>query len=141
MVMHHIDYLIFVMKFINLCTLEVFHPFFGVFQSLLAAMCILYLSLMPCLHRLQPCEYLEVAESATKFIESKLYDVHAKRLRHSFRNGPSKAPGFLDDYAFLISGLLDLYEYGGRTDWLTWAIELQATQASAISMFEISVSY
>lgn len=87
---------------------------------------------MACFHCLQPREYLEVAETAAKFIKSKLYDVQTKRLRHSFRNGPSKAPGFLDDYAFLISGLLDLYEYGGKISWLTWAIELQATQASDI---------
>lgn len=84
---------------------------------------------MPCLHCLQPHEYLEVAETAAKFIKNKLYDTQTKRLHHSFRNGPSKAPGFLDDYAFLIAGLLDLYEYGGRTDWLTWAIRLQSTQA------------
>lgn len=76
----------------------------------------------------EPNEYLEAANKATRFIMNKLYDVQTKRLRHSFRNGPSKAPGFLDDYAFLISGLLDLYEYGGRTDWLSWAIDLQATQ-------------
>ncbi|XP_058083458.1 uncharacterized protein LOC131231317 isoform X2 [Magnolia sinica] len=75
-----------------------------------------------------PKEYLEVAEKAASFIESRLYEKHTGRLHHSFRNGPSKAPGFLDDYAFLISGLLDLYEFGGGTHWLSWAIELQATQ-------------
>eukprot|EP00268_Persea_americana_P040361 TRINITY_DN4005_c0_g3_i1.p1 TRINITY_DN4005_c0_g3~~TRINITY_DN4005_c0_g3_i1.p1 ORF type:complete len:838 (+),score=178.18 TRINITY_DN4005_c0_g3_i1:85-2598(+) len=75
-----------------------------------------------------PKEYLEVAEKAASFIRSRLYDEHTGRLHHSFRNGPSKAPGFLDDYAFLISGLLDLYEFGGGTNWLSWAIELQATQ-------------
>ncbi|WOL16015.1 spermatogenesis-associated protein 20 [Canna indica] len=75
-----------------------------------------------------PNEYLEVAEKAASFIKSKLYDSSTRRLQHSFRNGPSRAPGFLDDYAFLISGLLDLYEYGGRTNWLSWAIELQTTQ-------------
>lgn len=75
-----------------------------------------------------PSDYLEVADKAARFIKNKLYDVQTRRLHHSFRNGPSKAPGFLDDYAFLISGLLDLYEYGGRTDWLSWAIDLQATQ-------------
>lgn len=75
-----------------------------------------------------PNDYLEVAEKAAFFIKSKLYDVNTKRLQHSFRNGPSSAPGFLDDYAFLISALLDLYECGGRISWLTWAIELQATQ-------------
>ncbi|RVX20797.1 Spermatogenesis-associated protein 20 [Vitis vinifera] len=52
------------------------------------------------------------------FIRKWLYDEQTRRLRHSFRNGPSKAPGFLDDYAFLISGLLDIYEFGGNTNWL-----------------------
>ncbi|URD82176.1 spermatogenesis-associated protein [Musa troglodytarum] len=75
-----------------------------------------------------PNEYLEVAEKAASFIRKNLYDLSTQRLQHSFRNGPSKAPGFLDDYAFLISGLLDLYEFGGKIDWLSWAIELQATQ-------------
>lgn len=75
-----------------------------------------------------PSTYLEVAEKAAFFIKNSLYDEQTCRLQHSFRNGPSKAPGFLDDYAFLISGLLDLYECGGTTEWLSWAIELQATQ-------------
>ncbi|KAK8947138.1 hypothetical protein KSP39_PZI007372 [Platanthera zijinensis] len=75
-----------------------------------------------------PNDYLEVAERAAFFIKSKLYDANTKRLQHSFRNGPSSAPGFLDDYAFLISALLDLYECGGRISWLAWAIKLQATQ-------------
>ncbi|KAF5744158.1 Spermatogenesis-associated 20 [Tripterygium wilfordii] len=76
-----------------------------------------------------PKEYMGVAEKAASFIRRKLYHERLCRLQHSFRNGPSKAPGFLDDYAFLISGLLDLYEFGGRIFWLVWAIELQNTQA------------
>lgn len=75
-------------------------------------------------------DYLFVAEKAADFIKSKLYDEGSHRLTHSYRQGPSQAPGFLDDYAFLISGLLDLYEAGGRTKWLSWAIELQSTQDS-----------
>ncbi|CAD6235031.1 unnamed protein product [Miscanthus lutarioriparius] len=75
-----------------------------------------------------PVEYLEVAENAANFIKEKLYDACSKRLNHSYRNGPSKAPGFLDDYAFLISGLLDLYEFGGKIEWLLWAVQLQVTQ-------------
>ncbi|CAA7398446.1 unnamed protein product [Spirodela intermedia] len=75
-----------------------------------------------------PSEYLEVAEKASAFIRTHLYDEHSHRLTHSFRNGPSKAPGFLDDYAFLIAGLLDLYEFGGAIKWLKWAVDLQATQ-------------
>ncbi|KAF9607389.1 hypothetical protein IFM89_034622 [Coptis chinensis] len=77
-----------------------------------------------------PKEYLEVAAKAASFIQRHLYDVKKRRLNHSFRNGPSKAPAFLDDYAFLISGLLDLYEFGGGINWLSWAIDLQDTQAN-----------
>ncbi|OWM87215.1 spermatogenesis-associated protein 20 isoform X2 [Punica granatum] len=75
-----------------------------------------------------PKEYLQVGERAAAFLRKQLYDETTRRLHHSFRNGPSKAPGFLDDYAFLILGLLDLYECGGSTDWLSWAIQLQETQ-------------
>ncbi|GAB4840937.1 hypothetical protein Ancab_021697 [Ancistrocladus abbreviatus] len=75
-----------------------------------------------------PKEYIEVAEKAASFIHEHLYNKETSRLQHSFRNGPSKAPGFLDDYAFLISGLLDLYELGGRMFWLSWAMRLQDTQ-------------
>nr|XP_043622701.1 spermatogenesis-associated protein 20 isoform X1 [Erigeron canadensis] len=75
-----------------------------------------------------PQEYMEVAKQALLFIKENLYNKQSRRLQHSFRNGPSKAPGFLDDYAFLISGLLDVYEYGGEISWLSWAVELQETQ-------------
>ncbi|KAL5561535.1 hypothetical protein UlMin_031282 [Ulmus minor] len=75
-----------------------------------------------------PKEYIEVAEKAASFIRKQLYNEQTHRLQHSFRNGPAKAPGFLDDYAFLISGLLDLYEFGGASNWLVWATELQDTQ-------------
>ncbi|MED6206590.1 hypothetical protein PIB30_028307 [Stylosanthes scabra] len=61
----------------------------------------------------EPKEYMQIAEKAALFIKKQLYNAKTQRLNHSFRNSPSKAPGFLDDYAFLISGLLDLYEDGG----------------------------
>ncbi|KAL3647965.1 hypothetical protein CASFOL_008933 [Castilleja foliolosa] len=75
-----------------------------------------------------PKEYMEVAEKAATFIQKNLYDQQTRKLQHSFRMGPSKAPGFLDDYAFLISALLDLYEFGSSISWLSWAIELQHVQ-------------
>ena len=37
-------------------------------------------------------------------------------------------PGFLDDYAFIICGLLDLYEATLQLEWLKWAEELQLRQ-------------
>jgi uncharacterized protein YyaL (SSP411 family) len=78
--------------------------------------------------KFQPEEYLRIAGKAASFIRNQLYNAETHRLQHSFRNSPSKAPGFLDDYAFMISGLLDLYEFGCEINWLLWAIELQETQ-------------
>lgn len=87
----------------------------------------------------QPKEYLAAAERAAHFVKSKLYNEKTKRLTRSFRNGPSKAPGFLDDYAFLIAGLLDLFECGGDYKWLQWALELQTSQVSlCCALFIIS---
>lgn len=93
------------------------------------------------LSKFQPKEYLEVGERAAAFLRKQLYDERTRRLHHSFRNGPSKAPGFLDDYAFLILGLLDLYECGGSTDWLAWAIQLQETQVKEIRRCKSRLSF
>lgn len=39
--------------------------------------------------------------------------------------GIAKTEGFADDYAFLIRGLLDLFEAGQDPQWLEWAWQLQ----------------
>ncbi len=46
------------------------------------------------------------------------------RLMRSWRNGVLGVPGFLDDYAFLISGLLELYESTFDPRWLREATRL-----------------
>ena len=40
----------------------------------------------------------------------------------------SEVEGFADDYAFVIQGLLDLYEASFDVGWLQFALELQETQ-------------
>ncbi|KAA8581077.1 hypothetical protein FQN60_002658, partial [Etheostoma spectabile] len=42
--------------------------------------------------------------------------------------GSPPISGFLDDYAFIICGLLDLYEANQQPEWLQWAEELQLRQ-------------
>jgi uncharacterized protein YyaL (SSP411 family) len=70
-------------------------------------------------------DYLQAAQKAAHFVRDKLWDPEASRLRRSFRLGPSAAAGYADDYAYLISGLLDLYQANGGVEWLRWAYQLQ----------------
>jgi uncharacterized protein YyaL (SSP411 family) len=72
--------------------------------------------------------YLEAASRAATFIRAELYDESRKVLFRNFREGRSAVEGFADDYAFLIQGLLDLYEASFEIAWLRWAVELQETQ-------------
>ncbi len=70
--------------------------------------------------------YLEAAANAAKFLQMNL--TSQGRLLRSWRGGASTIPGFAEDYAFLIQGLLDLYEAIWEVDWLKWALELQERQ-------------
>ncbi len=72
--------------------------------------------------------YLETATKATAFIESRLSDEKTGKLLRRYRQGETAIDGFVDDYAFLIQGLIDLYEASFDVRWLTWAIELQKQQ-------------
>jgi uncharacterized protein YyaL (SSP411 family) len=72
--------------------------------------------------------YLAAAEQSAGFIQSKLYDPRAGRLKRRYRAGEVAIDGFLDDYAFLIQGLLDLSETSFDFRWLAWAIDLQSQQ-------------
>jgi hypothetical protein len=72
--------------------------------------------------------YMEAATRAAKFLRAELYDESRKVLFRNYREGRSAVEGFADDYAFLIQGLLDLYEASFDVAWLRWAIDLQETQ-------------
>jgi uncharacterized protein len=49
-------------------------------------------------------------------------------LKRRYRAGSADIDCYLDDYTFLIQGLLDLYEASFDVRLLSWAIELQHTQ-------------
>lgn len=72
--------------------------------------------------------YLEAASGAAQMIASRLKGAEPGTLKRRYRQGEAAIDGFLDDYAFLIQGLLDLYEAAFDVQWLAWAIELQETQ-------------
>ena len=77
---------------------------------------------------LQCPEYLEAAEQAARFVQTRMYDSQTKVLhRCAFHGELSSVQGLADDYALLARGLLDLYEATAKTSYLTWACELQET--------------
>jgi len=66
-------------------------------------------------------KYLKAAEKAADFILMRLYSPD-RRLLHRYRDGKSGIYGTADDYAFLIHGLLELYEAGFKLDYLKAAL-------------------
>ncbi|MGZ5005572.1 MAG: thioredoxin domain-containing protein, partial [Chthoniobacterales bacterium] len=77
---------------------------------------------------LDDAKYLSAAESAARCVQTHLYDSANKTLVRNYRQGRSAVEGFADDYAFVIQGLLDLYEASFDVEWLKFALDLQETQ-------------
>ena len=67
--------------------------------------------------------YLEAAEKAVQFIEGHL-TTEGGGLARRWRQGHLTGPGYLEDYAFYIWGLLELHQSGLRTRHLERALEL-----------------
>jgi uncharacterized protein YyaL (SSP411 family) len=65
---------------------------------------------------------LNQARLSAKFMLEAM--VSQGRLAHSYQEGNPKGEGFLDDYAFVIAGLIDLFEASGELHWLESAQEL-----------------
>lgn len=80
-------------------------------------------------------EYMEVGKKLINFIKNHLYDADKKKLLRvcygeNNENVPTKGSinGFLDDYAFLIKGLIYFYVVSLDISYLRWAKELQELQ-------------
>lgn len=67
-------------------------------------------------------EYTAAAERAAGFVLSEMSE--DGRLWHRWRDGHTAVPGMLDDYAFMIFGLLELYETSFNVQWLEKAVSL-----------------
>ncbi len=68
-------------------------------------------------------EYTEAAEAAYGFIQRNLVREDG-RLLARYRDGEAAFPAYLDDYAFLVWGLIELYQATFKTGYLKRALEL-----------------
>jgi len=67
--------------------------------------------------------YAQAARKAADFILQQMRTAHG-RLQRRFRHGNVAYPGFLDDYAYLIWGLIELYEAIFEVHYLEEALHL-----------------
>ncbi|MDW8466085.1 MAG: hypothetical protein RML35_07880 [Chloroherpetonaceae bacterium] len=71
--------------------------------------------------------YLHAAKRAADFILHTLYKPDTNELLRRYRDGEAGISGKLDDYAFFVQGLLDLYEASLESRYFTTAIRLTET--------------
>ena len=67
--------------------------------------------------------YLDAAARAADFVLTSLRSEDGRMLR-AWRGGHGTGDGFLEDYAFVAEGLIDLYEAGGAQRYLETAMDL-----------------
>jgi len=67
--------------------------------------------------------YAEIAKRAADFVWDKLRNSDGK-LHKRFREGEASLPAHLEDYAFMVWGLLEIYEATFKVEYLRRAIEL-----------------
>jgi len=68
-------------------------------------------------------QYLELATNAYLFINTNLTKKDGKLL-HRYRNGSSGIEAMIDDYSFLIWGLIEIFKSNNQMEFINKAIEL-----------------
>jgi uncharacterized protein YyaL (SSP411 family) len=77
--------------------------------------------------------YLDAAQACAAFLRRELW--RDGRLLRVWRQGQAHTPGFLEDSAAVVDGLVDLYEAGFDPAWLSWA---EALAEGLLARFEDS---
>ena len=77
--------------------------------------------------------YAQAALRAADFLLSRMWNPATGQLLRRYRHGEAAIAGFLDDYAFLVLALIDLYETDFNLRWLEFAV---AVAESMIRRFE-----
>jgi uncharacterized protein YyaL (SSP411 family) len=72
--------------------------------------------------------YLVASRRAAQFVRGRMWDPDRRTLLRRFRDGRAAIDGYAEDYAFLIFGLLELFQADPDPAWLAWALDLQERQ-------------
>jgi uncharacterized protein YyaL (SSP411 family) len=80
---------------------------------------------------LEEPRYVEAAARAARFVLENLRG-ESGGLLHAYRGGSARVPAFLDDYAFLVEGLLELHRATGQAHWLEEAVTLVEEQEARL---------
>ena len=72
--------------------------------------------------------YLVAAQRAASFVKQHLWQTDKSRLLRRYRDRDAAIDAYAEDYAYLIFGLLELFQADGNAEWLEWAVQLQRRQ-------------
>lgn len=73
-------------------------------------------------------QYKEHAVQSAKFLKDKLYNSKTGQFKRTYRDGEAEFAANMEDYAYLVKGLIDLYEATGNERWLNDATQFIETQ-------------
>jgi uncharacterized protein YyaL (SSP411 family) len=71
---------------------------------------------------------LTAAQRAASFLRERLWRSRDGILLRRYRGGEAAIEGYAEDHAYLIFGLLELFQADGDPGWLEWALTLQRRQ-------------
>ena len=72
--------------------------------------------------------YVSTAQRAAAFCRDRLWDGGSRTLLRRYRQGHAAVDAYAEDYAYLVFGLIELFQADGDPAWLHWAGELQRRQ-------------
>ena len=72
--------------------------------------------------------HLDSAARAAAFLRQTMWDANTGRLLRRYRAGDAAIEAYAEDFAYLIFGVLELFQATGQAEWLAWARTLQARQ-------------
>jgi hypothetical protein len=70
--------------------------------------------------------WVAAAERAASFLRTRVWDGSSRTLLRRYRRQHAAVAAYAEDYAYLASGLLELFQATGDPAWLEWAMTLHA---------------